>query len=849
MPGAPLPVDDPTLLFVGAGMVPFKPYFSGLLPPPHNRMVSLQKCMRTTDIDAVGTSMRYNTFFQMAGSFIFGDFQRSEVISSAWDLLTRANGDGGLGMDPGRIWVTVLEDDDEAVGLWRRISDLPSERIQRLGREDNLWHMGVPGPCGPSSEIFFDRGQQYGPDGGPAVDTDRFMEMWNLVFMQDIRGPGEGEDYSILGPLPQRNLDTGMGLERTAVVLQEAGSVYETDVLRPILDQTSEISGRRYGKNRDDDVRLRIVADHTRSALMLIADGVTPATDGRGYVLRRLLRRTMRSIRLLGVDAPVLGDLVTVAHDVMSPFYPELTGEFPHIERIVRAEEDAFRSTLVAGSRIFDLASSQVRATGGTEFPGEQAFLLHDTYGFPIDLTLEISREAGLTVDEDGFRALMAAQRERGRSGRKTDHADTSVYSGFRQTFFTGYDELSTTAVVQGLVRDSSTVRSSSAGDIVDVMLDRTPFYAESGGQASDAGRITGDSVELDVIDVQKLPGGLWLHRVRVLTGEIVTGLPVLASVDPDWRLGARQAHSGTHIVHAALRQVLGPSALQSGSSNRPGHLRLDFAWSGALSDATRSEIEIVANLAVRQDLPVSVSHMSLDEATALGAIALFGEAYGDSVRVVEIGGPWSRELCGGTHVAGSAQVGPIAIVTESSVGSGVRRIEALVGIEAFRHLATERALVDQLATQLDVPAKELPRRIEELVDRLKTAQRQLARLRRERLARLSTQIVARSSGSLVTHELTEEMTPAELRSFAMDLANRVDSVVAIFAPSSGRIGFVIATSSSARSQGLSAHELVAMVGPSIEGKGGGTAEVAQGSGANLDGVPDAISALARLVS
>jgi alanyl-tRNA synthetase len=410
VPSTPLPVDDPDLLFVSAGMVPFKPYFTGALPPPFPRAVSRQKCVRTTDIDEVGRTMRYNTFFQMAGNFAFADYFRAEAISYAWDLLTRSTGEGGLGIDERRLWVTVYQDDDEAVALWRRIAGLPTSRIQRLGRVDNLWHMGVPGPCGPSSEIFFDRGPQYGPDGGPAVDTDRFMEIWNLVFMQDERGPGAGEDYDILGPLPARNIDTGLGLERTAVVLQDVGSVYETDLLAPLLARATELSGRRYGLDHDDDIRMRVVADHIRTALMLIADGVAPANNGRGYVLRRLIRRAVRSMRLLGVDEPVLGELLGVARVAMTPSYPEITSEFDRIDRVVRAEEVSFRRTLAAGARIFDLAA------GSASLTGEQAFALHDTHGFPIELTLEVASERGLTVDESGFRALMERQRARARA-------------------------------------------------------------------------------------------------------------------------------------------------------------------------------------------------------------------------------------------------------------------------------------------------------------------------------------------------------------------------------------------------------------------------------------------------
>jgi alanyl-tRNA synthetase len=858
VPSAPLLVDDPNLLFVNAGMVPFKPYFLGEAPPPFARAASVQKCVRTPDIDEVGKTTRHNTFFQMAGNFSFGDYFKEGAIALAWELITSPVASGGYGFDPDRLWPTVYRDDDEAFELWREISGLPGERIQRRGAEDNFWDMGVPGPCGPSSEIFFDRGPQYGRDGGPTVDEERFLEIWNLVFMQNVRGdqsPKKG--FPVIGELPAKNIDTGMGVERVATLLQGVENVYETDLLRSVITRAEALSGRRYGADKTDDVRFRVIADHARSGVMLIGDGVTPGNEARGYVLRRLLRRIVRSTRLLGVHEPVLGEFATVVRDEMGPSYPELISDFPRIESVIRAEEEAFLSTLTSGSRIFDLAADETRRAGRDVLAGDKAFQLHDTYGFPIDLTLEMASEQGLTVDEEGFRRLMAEQRQRAKTDaakRRTGHGDRTVYRdllALGETDFTGYEELTTEATVRGVVRDGERVRGAGEGEIVEVVLDRTPLYAESGGQDSDTGLITAAGLRLDVVDVQKVARKLWVHQVRVASGEVAEGQQVLAQVDPEWRLGARQGHSGTHVMHAALRQVLGPTALQSGSYNKPGYLRLDFAWQGGLSPETRSEIEEVANLAVRKDLPVRVLYTTLAGAKELGALALFGETYDESVRVVEIGGPWSRELCGGTHVEHSSQIGPVALLGESSVGSGVRRIEAYVGIEAFHYLAKERALVQNLAGMLKVPDAEVPGRIETLVERLRGAEKELERLRGERLLSSAGDLAGEAEDargvSLVAKAVPDGVSGGDLRSLAGEVRNRLGDrpgVVALFSAVDGKVNFVVATTAAARSQGLMAGKLVPAFAPAIEARGGGKPDLAQGGGNRPAGVLDAIDSL-----
>jgi alanyl-tRNA synthetase len=858
VPSASLLLDDPNLLFVNAGMVPFKPYFLGEAPPPWPRATSVQKCVRTPDIDEVGKTTRHNTFFQMAGNFSFGDYFKEGAIRLAWELITSPVSEGGYGFDPDRVWPTVYHDDDEAFELWRTVSGLPEHRIQRRGAEDNFWDMGVPGPCGPCSEIFFDRGPQYGRDGGPVVDEERFLEIWNLVFMQNIRGeqsPKKG--FPVIGELPAKNIDTGMGIERVATLLQGVENVYETDLVRSVITRAEQLSGKRYGADKTDDVRFRVIADHARSGVMLIGDGVTPGNEARGYVLRRLLRRIVRSSRLLGVHEPVLGDFAAVVRDEMGPSYPELITDFPRIDSVIRAEEDAFLTTLTSGSRIFDLAVDETRRAGGEQLPGAKAFQLHDTYGFPIDLTLEMASEQGLTVDEDGFRRLMAEQRERAKADaakRRTGHGDRTVYRdllALGETDFTGYEQLATEAVVRGIIRDGERVRDAHEGEIVEVVLDRTPLYAESGGQDSDAGVITADSTDLEVLDVQKVARKLWVHQVRVRGGEVTEGQHVLAQVDPEWRTGARQGHSGTHVVHAALRQVLGPTALQSGSYNKPGYLRLDFAWQGGLSPETRSEIEEVSNLAIRQDLPVRVVYTSMGGAQELGALALFGETYDETVRVVEIGGPWSRELCGGTHVEHSSQIGSIALLGESSIGSGVRRIEAYTGLEAFQYLATERALVQNLALMLKVPDSEVPARVEALVGRLRDAEKELERLRGERLLSSAGDLAGGaqdvSGVALVATAVPDGVAGGDLRTLAGEVRNRLGErpgVVALFSATDGKVNFVVATTAAAREQGVAAGKLVPSFAQAIEARGGGKPDLAQGGGSRPDGVPAAIEAL-----
>jgi alanyl-tRNA synthetase len=864
-------LDDPNLLFVNAGMVQFVPFFLGQRTPPYPRATSIQKCIRTPDIDEVGLTTRHNTFFQMAGNFSFGDYFKREAIELAWTLLTNTVEDGGYGLDPEKLWATVYFDDDEAVGLWREVADLPAERIQRRGMADNYWSMGIPGPCGPSSEIYYDRGPEFGIDGGPEANEDRYIEIWNLVFMQNERGAGTGkDDFEILGPLPRKNIDTGMGVERVAFLLQGVSNVYETDLLRPVIDAVTRRAPRGYDVgNHEDDVRYRIIADHSRTAAILIGDGVSPGNDGRGYVLRRLLRRVIRSAKLLDIDDPIVGELMVTVRDAMGPSYPELVADFDRINRIAVAEETAFNRTLQSGSRLFEEVAGATKAAGAHVLSGSDAFTLHDTYGFPIELTLEMAAEADLQVDELGFRELMAEQRRRAKAdaaARKHAHADLTAYRELVDagpTEFTGFDELTSQAKILGIFVDGKRVpvvthgtEESAGADRVELVLDRTPLYAESGGQVADAGTISGtgssETARAAVTDVQKIAKTLWVHRVNVESGEFVEADTVVAAVDPDWRKGATQGHSGTHMVHAALRQVLGPSAVQAGSLNRPGYLRFDFNRQGALSTEQLSQVEQVTNEAVQADFEVHTFLEQLEKAKAMGAMAMFGEAYPDEVRVVEIGGPFSLELCGGTHVHNSAQIGPVTILGESSVGSGVRRVEAYVGLESFKHLAKERALMAGLASSLKVPSDEVPARVANLVERLKAAEKEIERnrLANARAAAANAAAGAQQIGNvrLVAQRMSAGMTAGDLRSLVGDIRGKLGNQPAVVAliteGDGGSVPYAVATNSAAQDLGLRANDLVKQLAAAVEGRGGGKADLAQGSGKDSSGIDAALDAL-----
>ncbi len=855
VPSASLISDDPTLMFTVAGMVPFVPYLTGLVPAPFPRATSVQKCIRTNDIEEVGKTPRHGTFFQMNGNFSFGDYFKEGAISFAWELLTSPESAGGYGFSADDLWVTVYEEDNEAIELWQSIAQLPPERIQKLGKDTNFWSTGQPGPAGPCSEIFFDRGPEYGIDGGPATDDDRYVEIWNLVFMEYLVDDVKSKtDFRIVGELPQKNIDTGMGLERVAFIKQGVENMYEIDQVRPVLDAAAKLAGVIYGVNAEDDVRLRVIADHVRSGLMLINDGVTPSNEGRGYILRRLLRRVIRSIRLLGFEGKSFAQLFAASRDAMKDAYPELVDNYPFIERTAIAEESTFLRTLAGGNTILEDAVSAAREDKAHTLSGETAFLLHDTFGFPIELTLEVALESGLSVDRETFDALMLEQRTRAKAdakSKKASRTDTAAYSEFRaegETAFVGYDQLQTQARVLGILDEGVSVPFATAGKTIEIILNETTLWAESGGQAPDHGQIRGDGFLLEVLDVQKPVPGLISHAVKVVSGEVSVGQDAVTEVDAEYRLSATQAHSATHIVHAALRQVLGEDAHQAGSLNRAGYMRLDFNWAEPLSDATRSEIEDVANLAIRSNYQVVTRELPLDEAKAMGAMALFGEKYGDRVRMVDIGGEWSRELCGGTHVSRSSEIGLINLIGEQSVGSTARRIESLVGFDAYKAFSADRELVSGLVSDLKVPQDSLVERIDSLAAQLKSAERRLAEFEASAVLAQAPNLAskARNVGNyLAVIEQVQDVHKADdLRSLALSVRSLLGdspSVVILAASIGDRPVVIAATSDAARQVGANAGDLAKQAATDLGGGGGGKPDLAQGGGDDASKIPVAL--------
>ena len=863
VPSASLIADDPNLLLVNAGMVPFKPYFLGEVKPPYKRATSVQKCVRTLDIDEVGKTTRHASFFQMCGNFSFGDYFKEGAIALAWELLTKSVSNGGYGFAEEKLWVTVYQDDDEGAEIWEKQVGVPKNRIQRRGMADNFWSMGVPGPCGPCSEIYFDRGSAYGKEGGPIADEDRYLEIWNLVFMQNVRGEGgDKNSFPIVGELPAKNIDTGLGLERTAALLQGVDNIYEIDTTKIILDKASVLTKVKYGKDESSDISLRVVADHARTAMMLIGDGVTPGNEGRGYVLRRMMRRTIRNMRLLGSQDLVMGELIKSSIKAMGAQYPELVSGSDRILAIAEAEEDSFIQTLKSGTTIFDLAADQLKSEKSKSLSADTAFKLHDTYGFPFDLTLEMAREQGLGVDEVGFRKLMNEQRDRAKAdakAKKSGHTDLTEYRGIVDksgaSKFVGYDNISAEAKLTGLLVDGKSVKEANAGADIEITLDRTPFYAEGGGQLADGGKIklaNGAVIEID--DVQSPVPGLIVHRGTIISGVVKNGEQAVANIDLERRLAISRAHTATHMVHKAFREALGETATQAGSENAPGRFRFDFPSTSAVPTSVLNDVESRVNELLISDLQVHSEVMSQDAAKAIGAMALFGEKYGDQVRVVSVG-DWAKELCGGTHVTRSGQLGLVKLLSESSIGAGVRRVEALVGYDAYQYLAREHVLLNSLTEIIKgVRADELPQRISELVEKMKGMEKELSGVRSAKAMAAAGELLKKVKPiggiNLIIDQLADEIAVDDMRSISTDLRGKLKAGIVVLATiTGGKPLLVAAVSPEAIKLGVKAGELIKTGSTVLGGGGGGKDDFAQGGGVDSGAIVKAFAEITKVIN
>jgi len=841
------------LLLTTAGMVQFIPYFLGVQEPPYPRATSAQKAFRTTDIELVGHTARHLTFFEMLGNFSFGDYFKKEAIEWGHELVTEV-----FGIDHDRLWVTVFETDDEAIELWADVAGMARDRIVRRGKEDNFWSTHAAGPCGPCSEIYVDRGAKYGPDGGPAVDEERFLEIWNLVFMQNECDQHE----TVLRDLPRRNIDTGSSLERVAMVLQEKDSFYETDLTWPLVETAMRLSGRRYGQDERTDVSLRIVAEHARATTALIADGVIPSNQGRGYVLRRMLGRLVTHARKLGIERPVMGDLVDLAVGILGDAYPELVQNRAFILQVAASEEERFVANLAHGLALLDASIAQPvpeRAPGTV--PGDVAFRLHDTYGFPLELTLELAAERGLAVDTDRFAVLMEEQRQRAqRAAKKADSAEGllgEIAQAAGPTEFLGYERLESDGRIVGLLDDGTRAETAGEGRKVRLVLDRTPFYAEGGGQVGDQGEIRTAGGLVHVTDTRPGPGGTIVHEGMVHEGEVRQGEEAHAEVDADRRAATARSHTATHVLHHTIRHFLGEHARQAGSLVAPGRLRFDFTHFEAVPRDRLEEVEYLANRRLAEDSPVRAYETTKEFAQSQGAIALFGEKYGDVVRVVEVG-DYSVELCGGTHVRHTGEVALLRLVSEGSIGSGFRRVEALTGPDALKQVNVERRLLEEVMEAVGTgDPSATPERVRHAVDRIKQLESELGKIRkaeREReVERLAVGALDVAGVKLVLAEL-DGRDADELREIALSLRQRMERAgegAAVLGSSGGDRALLVAACTGALvSRGVTAPALLEHAAKSIGGGAGGKPALAFAGGSRPEGLPDALAGVSdRLLS
>ncbi|MGF1664845.1 MAG: alanine--tRNA ligase [Acidimicrobiia bacterium] len=820
---------DPTLLLTNAGMVPFKPYFLGEEPAPFQRATTVQKSVRTIDIDIIGTTARHMSFFEMLGNFSFGDYFKKEAMTFAHQLLTE-----GFGLDPDRLWYTAYEHDDEAAALWVDHVGIPAERVQRGGK-DNFWQMGVPGPCGPCAEIFYDRGPEHGPDGGPiGGGEERFIEIWNLVFMQNV----QDRPYNVVGELPTKNIDTGMGLERLAMILQGVGSAFEIDTVLPVRQAAEAFTGVAYGADDMTDVSLRILADHGRTMTFLIGDQVMPSNEGRGYILRRIIRRAVRHAWQLGGAGLITPRLVEATVDTMGEWYSAIADRRSFIVDVVSREEERFRRTLESGHQLLDTELEHL-GNGGS-LPGEVAFKLHDTFGFPIELTKEIASERGFEVDEPGFETAMSDQRARAKKGWKggDEAAKGEFYRAILDdvgtTEFVGYTHELATGRVLAIVRDGELIDVAEHGQEVEIFLDRTPFYGESGGQIGDTGSITTATGAVAVHDVQHAVQGFHGHKAKVVSGTIAVGQDAELVIDSMRRARTRKSHTGTHVVHATLREVLGDHAHQAGSLVQPGRLRFDFSHFQAMSSDEVSDVERVSNHRLIGNAEVSTTVTSQDQAKDMGALAFFGDKYGETVRVVKVG-DFSVEFCGGTHTHTAGEVGPLVIMSESSIGSNIRRIEALTGEAAYQHLVEVRDALDGTGRLLKAPPSEVPARVQALIGKVEELEGEIDAIRSQRRSALAAELAGtadRVGEASVVVASVGELPPEQLRQLAMAVRDRIGrGVVVLGSTNAGKGAVVGAVSKDLVAAGVSAATLIADAAREMGGGGSRDPELAQAGG------------------
>lgn len=843
-----IPEKDKSLLIINSGMAPLKPYFAGLETPPSKRMTTCQKCIRTGDIDNVGYTSRHGTFFEMLGSFSFGDYFKIESIVWGWEFITDV-----LKMPEDKLWATVYEEDQEAYDIWKNKIGLPSERIVRLGKDDNFWEIGT-GPCGPCSEIYFDRGEKYGcenPDCKPGCECDRYVEFWNHVFTQFNRD--EAGNYT---PLAHPNIDTGMGLERLACIMQDVDSIFNVDTIQFILNAIVKLSGVPYQNGvAKTDVSIRIITDHIRSVTFMIADGILPSNEGRGYVLRRLLRRAARHGKLLGIQGPFLADLSKKVIEVSGTAYPELEERRDYIHKILTVEEDKFSTTIDQGTAIIHDYVKELNEAGKTVLSGDKVFKLYDTYGFPLELTQEILEENNCTADVDGFNQHMLHQKEQARAARKSEEEegwsdDAVLFADQEPTEFTGYETLISKVVVKGLFLDKQPVNQLAKGDSGILLLDKTPFYAESGGQASDIGTIHGEKGSLDVIFVSKVKG-IYSHKVTVLNGNIQLGESVTAQVSASDRNNTARNHTSTHILHKALKDILGNHVEQAGSNVTSDGLRFDFTHFESISKEDLQKVEDIVNDKINFFLPVNTEIMSVQEAMNSGATALFGEKYGDTVRVVSVG-DYSTELCGGTHITNSGQIGAFRILSENGVAAGVRRIEAITGAGLYKKLRAEEDLIHAAAETLKTNVSGLLNRITAISDELKTSKKELEELKKQSMNSGLDDMIANAKEikgvKLITNSFTD-FDINDLRNLSDGIKAVSKGVIIVFATeNNGKVTFMVSVSDDLLEQGYHAGNLIKQIAAAAGGGGGGKADMAQAGAKDPSKIKEALDLAATLI-